>query len=158
MKWLILLTVCVVGCAPADPPVAPVNPGTGGGLGTRPDGGTGGIGGGGGEGGTAGGGGAMGACDNATDLDAIQNANDTLRSIARDCRLLGIPSCIEGRVPGLSTQCASCYRQAELCSNVSNCTLACQLDTCAANCLTCATDCITDLQACTGLPGDGCPG
>ena len=157
MKWLIVSVVCVVGCAQANTPAVPGSPSPSP-IGGRPDGGTGGLGGGGGEGGSAGNGGSMGACDNADDLDAILNANDTMRDIARDCRVLGVPGCIEARAPGLSTECASCYRDAELCSVASNCSLSCQLDTCNENCLTCAADCIEDLQVCTGIPGDGCPG
>ncbi len=157
MKLLIVLSLLALGCGSEDPPVVPGGPGSG--VGSGPGGGTGGVGGvggAGGIGGSAGGGGAMGACDNEDDIDAIQNAGDTMRNIARDCRVLGVPGCIEARVTGISTECASCYREGEQCSVFSNCTLSCQLDTCSANCLTCNEECIDTLQECTGIPGDGC--
>lgn len=158
MKLLIVLSLLALGCGDRDTPVVPTGPGSGVGVGpgSGGSGGVGGVGGVGGIGGSAGSAGAMGACTNEDDLDAIQNANDTMRNIARDCRVLGVPGCIQGRVPGLSAECAACYRQGEECSVFSNCTLSCQLDTCSANCLACTAGCIDTLQDCTGIPGDGC--
>jgi hypothetical protein len=157
MKWLIICSIVCVGCGPAEVPAAPGGSGMGANIGSLPTGGSGGIG---GMGGVGGGGGieSRGACDNASDLDAILNANDTMRNIARDCRVLGVLGCIQGRAPGLSDECTACYRNAETCSVASNCTSNCAFDTCSTDCLTCSADCLADLEECTGLPGDGCPG
>jgi hypothetical protein len=93
-------------------------------MGGGASGGAGGAGGAGGEGGV--GGGSKGACDNESDLDAIDGAEDTLRNIARDCGLPNnvssfcanlifnpplyeecITECVEEAVDGLSTECSS---------------------------------------------------
>jgi len=179
MNWLLILSFFVVGCANDAPPTLP---GTGTpippGMGTGGDGGTGGAGGMGGEGGA--GGGAKGACDNESDLDAIDGADDTLRNIARDCGAPNNPSslcglifslqayeeciseCVEEEVAGLSTECATCYGALERCgvAQIPSCRTPCQQNTCSDLCLNCleGAGCIEDFEECRGLPGDGCPG
>jgi hypothetical protein len=171
MKWLVVLFICAVGCGDDAPPTIP---GSGTPIPPSNVGGTGGVGGAGGSGGAGGvGGGSVGACDNESDLDAIEGAGESLRDIARDCGSfecaiffgLGfqyescVNMCVEDHVSDLSTDCAACYGASERCSHDSLCTLRCRNDTCSPNCLECmsSADCITDLEECTGLPGDGCP-
>jgi hypothetical protein len=172
MKWLLVLSFCVIGCASDEPPTVPGN-----GTPIPPAmgaGGTGGIGGAGGIGGEGGaGGGAKGACDNESDLDAIDGAEDTLRNIARDCGAFEcaiffgngfayescVNMCVEDQVPELSPDCAACYGGSERCSHDSLCILRCRNDTCRVGCLDCMSlaGCIEELEECSGLPGDGCP-
>ena len=172
MKWLLFLSLCVVGCASEAPPTVPgsgtpIPPAMGGGG----SGGAGGAGGAGGEGGV--GGGSKGACDNESDLDAIDGAEDTLRNIARDCGSFEcaiffgngfayescVNICVKDYIPELSTNCAACYGGPERCSHDSLCTLRSRNDTCSTMCLDCMNlaGCITELEECSGLPGDGCP-
>ena len=171
MKWLLILTVCVAGCAAEAPPAIPTSPGSGVVIGGTA--GTGGAGGAGGAGGVGGvGGGPLGACDNAADLQAIQDASSTMRDVARDCGnfecaiFFGngvsyrscVDQCVQDHVPDLSNECAACYGASERCSHDSLCTLRCRNDTCSVMCLDCMTvaGCIEELEACSGLPGDGC--
>ncbi len=171
MKWLVVLSLCVVGCGNDAPPVipgsdTPLSPGN--------IDGTGGAGGGaGGGGGTGGEDGSIGACDNEADLGVIEGMDSSLRDVARDCGSFecaiffgngfAYESCVDGcvtdHVPDLSTGCTVCYGGSERCSHDSLCTLRCRNDTCSAMCLDCMTlaGCITDLEECSGLPGDGCP-
>ena len=176
MKWLLILALGVLGCG--DEPV----PTFGGGGGTVPpgkipgDGGAGGAGGAGGVGGVE----PKGACDNASDLGAIETAGGSIRDVASDCGSLLNPSscsslilnapryeqcitdCVEAEVPGLSTECASCYGALEGCGvqQIPSCWTSCQNNTCSDLCLNCLTDagCIEGYETCRGLPGDGCPG
>ena len=172
MKWLLLLCLCVAGCGNDAPPTVP---GTGTpippGMGTGGTGGAGGAGGIGGEGGA--GGGAKGACDNESDLDAMDDAEDTLRDIARDCGAFEcaiffgngfayeacLNMCVGDQVPELSPDCAACYVASERCSHDSLCILRCRNDTCSIGCLECMSlaGCIEELEECSGLPGDDCP-
>ena len=174
MKWLLVLSLCVVGCTneTAPPTVGgsgnPSVPGQGIGGGSR---GTGGA-----DGGTdAGtdGGERGGACDNGSDLDAIEGAGDGPRNIARDCGLIAcanwvgngpgyescVSTCVADELAGLSPECAACYGGLERCSHDAFCRSQCQNNTCSATCLSCmnGADCILDLEECRGLPGDGCP-
>lgn len=119
------------------------------------------------------GGGSIGACDNEADLGVIENAESSMRDVARDCgafecaiffgNSVGYRSCVDQcvgeRVPELTIACAACYGASEQCSHDSLCTLRCRNDTCRVMCLDCMSfaGCIEELEACTGLPGDGCP-
>lgn len=177
VKWLIVLSVLVVGCTNDAPPAVP---GTGTpvppGMGTGGTGGVGGAGGFGGEGGA--GGGALGACDNDSDLEALEGASGNVRDIARDCGLPNnvssfcanlifnpplyeecITECVEEAVDGLSTECSACYGELERCGVESFCRTQCQLNTCSTLCLDCLdlAGCIEEFEDCRGLPGDGCP-
>jgi hypothetical protein len=178
MKWLVVLSLCVVGCGNDAPPVipgsdTPLSPGN--------IDGTGGAGGGaGGGGGTGGEDGSIGACDNEADLGVIEGMDSSLRDVARDCGLPNnvfslcanlifngqqyeecIAECIEEEVPGLSTECVACYGALERCgvAQIPSCRTQCQLNTCSTLCLDCLNrvDCISDFEECRGLPGDGCP-
>jgi hypothetical protein len=178
MKWLVVLCLCVVGCADDGPPRIPGNgtpipPGTGSGG----NGGAGGVGGVGGAGGV--GGGALGACDNDRDLEASEDVGDNVRDIARICGLPNNPSswcglifnlqdyeecinqCVEREVPGLSSECAACYGALERCgvAHMPSCRTPCQQNSCGDSCLTCleGAGCIENFEDCRGLPGDGCP-
>jgi len=135
------------------------------------------VGGGGGAGGV--GGGALGACDNDSDLEALEGVDDNPRDIARICGLPNNPSslcglifnlqayeeciseCVEEEVPGLSTECATCYGALERCgvAQFPSCRTPCQQNSCGDSCLTCLEEagCIEDFEDCRGLPGDGCP-
>ena len=169
MKWLFVLSFCVAGCGNDAPPTVP---GTGAlippGMGTGGTGGVGGAGGFGGEGGV--GGGALGACDN--------DADDTVRNIARDCGLPNnassfcaslifnppryeecITDCVEESVDGLSPECSACYGELERCGLELLCRTQCQFNTCSESCLHCLNlaGCIEEFEDCRGLPGDGCP-
>jgi hypothetical protein len=173
MKWLLILAVCVAGCADEAPPTVPTSPGSGIGVGggTAGTGGAGGAGGAGGGGGV--GGGSVGACDNEDDLQAIEDEDSTMRDVARDCgegKCLiffsrgpeyesCVHECVKDNVPDLSVECAACYGASERCSHDSLCTLRCRNDTCSVTCLDCMTvaGCIEELEACSGLPGNGCP-
>ena len=177
MKWLVVLSVFVVGCANDAPPAVPgtgtpVPPSMG-------SGGTGGVGGAGGIGGEGGaGGGALGACDNESDLDALEAADGAPRDIARDCGLPNnvssfcanlifnpplyeecITECVEETVDGLSAECSACYGELERCGLESFCRIQCQLNNCSRSCLDCLdlAGCIEEFEDCRGLPGDGCP-
>jgi len=180
VKWVLLLGICAIGCA--DPSAPPTVSGSGDDLpivGIRGTGGSGGSGGAGGIGGGTGGSEPQGACDNASDLDAIEDAEESIRNIARDCGLPNSPSsicasliiingtqyggciseCIEDRVPDLSSECAACYGAVEQCGLNSFCRTQCQLNTCSTFCLDCLENagCIEEYEVCRGLPGDGCP-
>lgn len=176
MKWLLLFALGLLGCGDDPPPTLSGNgtrvPGgsigvTGGTLGAGGDGGAGGEGG-------AGGAQAKGACDNATDLDAIEAAGQSVRDIARSCGLsvcaasignataygVCVEDCLSQRVPALSTDCAGCYGDLESCGLASLCRFQCQGGTCSILCLDCLTNggCLTAFEECRGLPGDGCAG
>jgi hypothetical protein len=172
VKWLLILSLCVVGCADG-PPSVNGGPGSGVGSGSGGSGGSGGEGGGGGLGGIGGGGGqAPGACDNPSDLDAIENADGSLRNIARDCGSFTcgpkvqnpaeyescVNICIDEQVQGLSTECTACYGAAERCSLESPCRLVCQNLSCSFVCLNCLDtgNCIQDLEECSGIPDNTC--
>ncbi len=174
MKWLLVLSLCVVGCSneTAPPTVGgngnrtPPGQGIGGGSG-----GTGGA-----DGGTdagADGGEPRGACDNGSDLDALEGTGDRPRDIARDCGLIEcanwvgngpgyescVSTCVADAVAGLSPECIACYGGLERCSLDSFCRSQCQNNTCSTTCLGCmnGAGCLLDLEECRGLPGDGCP-
>ena len=177
MKWLLILTFFVVGCANDAPPSlpgtgTPVPPA----MGTGGNGGTGGAGGIGGEGGA--GGGAKGACDNESDLDALQSVDGSPRDIARDCGsrnnlssfcgslIFNLPryeecvtECVEEAVDGLSTECSACYGELERCGIEVLCRTQCELNACSRSCIDCLNlaGCIERFEDCRGLPGDGCP-
>ena len=173
MKWLLVLSFFVVGCANDAPPSlpgtgTPVPPA----MGTGGNGGTGGAGGIGGEGGA--GGGAKGACDNESDLDALQSVDGSPRDIARDCgrtfkcaNAIGITGqygecvsdCVEENIEGLSMDCSACYGDLERCGLESFCRPQCQVNTCSTLCLDCLdlAGCIEEFEDCRGRPGDGCP-
>jgi hypothetical protein len=173
MKWVLILSLCVIGCASEAPGSGSGGPGSGVGSGSGGNGGGGG-GGGGGEGGAGGGGGgeAPGACENESDLDIIESADDSLRNIARDCGTLRcgpkvlnpaeyeacVNMCIDEMVQDLSTECTACYGAAERCSLEALCRLLCQNASCSLVCLNClnAGNCIEELEACTGIPDDTC--
>ncbi|MBT8452233.1 MAG: hypothetical protein KJO40_09735 [Deltaproteobacteria bacterium] len=173
MKWFLVLALGLLGCGDDPPPTVS-------GGGTRVPGGTigetGGTPGAGGSGGAGGAGGAQpkGACDNGSDLDAIEAAEQSVRDIARNCGLFvcaasignatAYGECVEGcvseRVPALSTDCAGCYGDLESCGLASLCRFQCQGSTCSTLCLDClnGADCLTAFEECRGLPGDGCAG
>jgi hypothetical protein len=115
-----------------------------------------------------------GACDNESDLEALEGADDNVRDIARICGLPNLPpfciinnqpyeecigECVEDRVSGLSTECAACYGALERCGLGSRCGSQCQFDACSTMCFDCLNlaGCIEDFEECRGLPGDGCP-
>lgn len=172
MKWLLILGLCVAGCSDGVAPSVPTTPGSG--VGVGEGGGNAGTGGAGGAGGAGGvGGGSAGACDNEADLQVIENADSSMRDIARDCgrgrcsiffgNSVGYRSCVDDcvrdRVPDLTIACAACYGASEQCSHDSLCTLRCRNDTCSVACLDCMSNagCTEELEVCSGLPGDGCP-
>ena len=162
MKWLVVLSVFVVGCANDAPPAVPgtgtpVPPSMG-------SGGTGGVGGAGGR--------AAGACDNVADLQTLASAG-SVRDVARDCgvnRCNGssfpngnvyetcVTSCIENDVLGLSSECAGCYGAIERCNLDSFCQLRCQLNTCSPMCLSCLNiaGCVEEFETCRGIEGTEC--
>ena len=177
MKWLLVLSFCVIGCASDDPPTVPGNgtpiPPAMGAGGTGGDGGAGGVG---GEGGV--GGGPKGACYNESDLEALEAADEILRNIASDCGSPTNPSrcaavvimnserygeciadCVEESVDGLSPECSSCYGDLEQCGLDEFCRSECQRNPCSEACLDCLglAGCLAEFEECRGLPGDGCP-
>ncbi len=172
MKWALVLSLCFVGCTESAPPtVTGDNPGSGVGGGVE-------IGGSGGspvaDGGAdaeVDGGEPEGACDNESDLEAL--LGDDLRDVARICGSPNLPpfcmvtnesydecvaACVEDRVPGLSTECATCYGTLEQCGFDSRCGPQCQFDACRTPCFDCLNlaGCVEDFEECRGLPGDGC--
>lgn len=174
MTWLLAIGILLAGCGDAPPATV------GGGAGNAPIGSVPEPGSSGGSGGAGGAGGdpeSRGACDNASDVDAIEAAGRALRDVARDCglpnnmssfcaSLIGtggmyeecISDCVEGSVPGLSTDCSGCYGALERCGLASLCRTQCQLNNCSTLCLDCLNraGCIEEYEACRGLPGDGC--
>lgn len=148
--------------------------GSGGGAGSAGGGGSGGEAGSGGIGGT-GGSPSLGACDNPADLMVLASLTDPseARRISADCGIAGCSaivdealfiecatSCVEDRIAGLSTACATCYGELAWCAGV-NCNTACAANPCGI-CLTCDagayTQCLEDLNACAGrLPPECAP-
>jgi hypothetical protein len=171
MRLVPIVVVLALGCGdPASPPAVsgggdgPINVGIDrGGTGGSGAGGVGGAGGYGGE--------AAGACDNSADLDALAGAG-RVRDVARDCgvfRCSGsvedsdvyeacVRACVENDVQAISTECASCYSEAERCSLDAFCQPRCQANTCSSMCLSCLSSagCVSAFEACTGLAGIEC--
>ncbi len=169
MKWVLVLSLCFVGCSEQQPPAVSGGSGVG-------------VVGGGGSGGASAvdggtdaevdGGEPKGACDNESDLEAL--AGDDVRDIARMCGLPNmspfclvnsqpyeecISECVADEVPGLSTECAACYGALERCNLDSFCRTQCQFNGCSTLCLDCLNlaGCIEEFEECTAIPGDGCP-
>jgi hypothetical protein len=130
VKWLLILSFFVVGCASEAPTSVP------GGFGSGVGSGNGGGGGEGGEGGVGGGGGrSAGACDNEADLGLIDGTEDSLRNIAHDCGIFNcgnrvglgdeyescVTTCIDDAVQDLSPACIACYAGVERCSHDALC-------------------------------------
>jgi len=141
--------------------------GTGGSAGTAGgagSGGTGGVSGTGGAGGMGGAGGiAGGACRNDPDLEIIVATTPNLRWQAAYCGaplqgrdeadfLNEFDLCMVGRVPGLSSECRSCYGALAWCAD-DNPTANCNT-TCAGTADACGPQCITDSINCPGY--DAC--
>ena len=171
MKWALVLSLCFVGCTESAPPtVTGSEPGSGVGVAMDDPGGSPVA-----DGGAdaeVDGGEPEGACDNESDVEALDSEN--VRDVARVCGLPNLPpfclvnaqpydeciaECAEDRVPGLSTECATCYGTLEQCGLDSSCGGQCQFDACRTPCFDCLNlaGCIEDFEDCRGLPGDGCP-
>jgi len=149
--------------------------GTGGVSGTGGMGGGGGISGMGGAGGI-GGVGVGGACVNEPDLDVIRKTLPNLRWQAASCgtscqsllthdALLNcVDLCVDNQVPGLTSECTSCYGELAWCAGtacntwcanqtVSACTPDCTAD--SARCPDYST-CLTELNQCAGRDSLDC--
>ena len=137
--------------------------GTGGGAGSGGTGGvsgTGGMGGGGGIGGIGGVGGSVGgACVNERDLEIIRMTLPNLRwqaafcgtpcqGLAHDAFLVCVNQCVETQVPGLTSECTSCYDELAWCAGTASttCNPWCANETLNA----CTPDCTTDSAQCPG--------
>jgi hypothetical protein len=171
MKWALILSLCFVGCTESAPPaVTGSYPGAGVGGAVDGPGGSPVV-----DGGAdaeVDGGEPQGACDSESDLEALES--DNVRDAARICGLPNVPpfclvtgqpydeciaECVEDRVSGLSTECATCYGKLERCGVDSLCGGQCQFDACRMPCFDClnVAGCIGDFEDCRGLLGDGCP-
>ncbi|MBW1831191.1 MAG: hypothetical protein DRH23_13060 [Deltaproteobacteria bacterium] len=159
------------------------NGGTGAADGSGGSGGTGGIGGAGGTAGAGGmGGGGMGgaggmagvggggACLSQSDLDAITDLYPTsARQVAAQCGIdcAGVVGdqafldctnpCIDDDIPGLSTDCESCYGDFALCIRFT-CLNECALEPCGTSCESCFgyDPCFEALSQCAGRDSRDC--
>jgi hypothetical protein len=183
---VLALIASMMACSESSPPPPPGGgtgggPGgglpPGGGTGATGGGGSGGVGGEGGAGGIGGGGGiagagGMGACLSQSDLDAITDLYPTsARQVAAQCGnspacngavgdeafLDCVNPCIESGIPGVSTDCASCYGDFAVCIRFL-CLSQCALQPCTPSCESCPRydPCFEALSQCAGRDSRDC--